>query len=755
MKPSSQANFPRENSECAQAAQHSGCGNDLEHSHDHAAQAACSTVAGTATIPASTATRLHVYIPEMDCPAEEQMIRNKLGKLSGVRHLEFDLLQRYLQVEHDSGQREPVLKALQALGFTPTQAEQTKQIVAPKTGSSVWRIVFAVVLALMAELLGWLGLTPLGVIALSVVAIALSGVGVYRKGIIALKNLQLNINALMSIAVTGAVFLGQWPEAAMVMSLFSLAEWLEARSLEKARLAVDSLMQLSPDTVMASRDGQQWETRAARDVQAGWWLRVAPGARLALDGYLREGIAVVNQAHITGESAPVEKAAGELLYAGSINGMNEVQYQASGAFDQTLLARIARSVQQAQANKAPVQRMVDQFARYYTPAVVLLALGVALLLPLLAGWSWSAAIYKALVLLVIACPCALVISTPIAVVSALAQAARMGILVKGGAYLEKARHIRYLALDKTGTLTKGHPVLQADYALADATQAQQYRIWASLLAQRSDHPASQAVAKAFSALSDDALVVSDFAATPGAGVQANWQGQSLRLGKREWVLQLSGQQTAWQSIEQDVAEQGATLVYLGSQEGLLMLFAVMDELKPEAQAIVQQLQHEGVQPTILSGDHLAAVRYMAKQAGISDYEAALLPQDKQDWVASKSAQGVVAMVGDGINDAPALARADIGIAMGAMGSDMAIETADIALMDDALQKIPDIIVLSKRLHRVLVQNITAALGIKAVFLVLAMLGMASMWMAVFADVGASLLVVVNSLRLLREQPARG
>lgn len=730
---------------------------ERDHSHDHGhscqptnvcGAAACGAgVADGSTVPPSTDKRLYVYVPEMDCPAEEQMIRNKLSKLSEVRDIEFDLMQRQLLVHHDEGARANILSNLRALGFNPVQHNESVTA-KPPAGVSVWRIAASVGLALTAEGLGWLGLSELGVIAVSLVAILLSGLSVYRKGFVALKNGQLNINALMSIAVTGAVLLRQWPEAAMVMSLFTLAEWLEARALDKARVAVDSLMQLSPDTVMASQDGQQWQSMPAQTVQVGTWLRVAPGERLALDGYLLEGLAIVNQAHITGESAPVEKTPGQQLYAGSINGMSELRYQASAAFDQTLLARIARSVQQAQANKAPVQRMVDQFARYYTPIVVLLAVGVALLLPLLASWSWYDAIYKALVLLVIACPCALVISTPIAVVSALAQAARMGILVKGGAYLEKARHIRYLALDKTGTITRGQPSLQHRYVLAEPLRQAVYQQWAKMLAERSDHPASQAVAQGLDDATPNAQDIGEFEAIPGAGVQAMYQGQTLRLGKRSWVAELATNPQPLLAADHEAAKMGASLVYLGSSDGLLMLFAVMDQLKEDAPAVIKQLHRLGIETAVLSGDHPAAVQYMAERAGVKEYQASLLPQDKLDWVTEKSTQGAVAMVGDGINDAPALARADIGIAMGALGSDMAIETADIALMDDELHKLPALILLSHRLHRVLVENISVALGIKLLFLVLALMGMASMWMAVFADVGASLLVVVNSLRLL-------
>lgn len=747
-----------------------------EHGHGHGHDASCQhSAAPSIEIPVcapatchsssapsemtdlahSTQTQLHAYIPEMDCPAEEQMIRTKLGKLKAVLELEFNLMQRRLRVEHLAGQGDSVLIALRQLGFNPVLAgagagQQQDKSVVPVATASLWRMCVAVILALGAEALAWAQGPEYLVIAMAIIAIGLSGWSVYKKGLVALRNGQLNINALMSIAVTGAVLLRQWPEAAMVMALFSVAEWLEARSLDRARQAVDKLMDLAPDLVQVSQDGLQWQSVSARQVQANTWVRVPPGGRLALDGYLRTGVALLNQAHITGESAPVEKRAGDMVYAGSINGLSELRYQVSGAFDQTLLAKIARSVQHAQASKAPVQRFVDQFSRYYTPAVVVLALGIALLLPLLFNWAWHDAIYKALVLLVIACPCALVISTPVAVVSALAHAASRGILVKGGAYLEKARRLRFLALDKTGTLTQGKPQLQTGHLLSSQYNAGHCEQLALILAQGSDHPASQALARGLSPVESLSMVVAEFQAEPGGGVQAWVDGELLRLGKRSWVLELTGLAADKQAIEQEAEQKGASLVYLGNKQGLLMFFEVLDTLKPEASNVIAQLKALGIQTTILSGDHPAAVRYMAEQAGISHYQAAMLPQDKLAWVEQSSAQGLVGMVGDGINDAPALARADIGIAMGALGSDMAIETADIALMDDDLAKLPALILQSRRLHTVLVQNISLALGIKLVFLVLAALGMASMWMAVFADVGTSLLVVLNSLRLLRD-----
>ncbi len=734
-----------------------------DHSHDHSHEhdqvrpdsqahegACCSSpaVGPTVALAASTDTRLVVHIADMDCPAEENMIRSGLKRLDQVQSLGFDLMQRVLTVEHAEGARDKVLNALRGLGFEPRMADEAP-VPAASPRQGLVRIVAAVVLALGAEISHWLAAPEWLIVVLAGAAILSGGVQVYKKGWIALRNGQLNINALMSIAVTGAVILAQWPEAAMVMSLFSLAEWIEARSLDRARSAVDSLLKLVPDEVLVSTDGSQWQRMPANQVQAGWQVRVAPGERFGLDGKVLQGVSTVNQAPITGESAPVDKAPGDEVFAGTINGMGELVYQVQSAHDETLLARITRSVQEAQANKAPIQRFVDQFSRVYTPLVVLAAVVMALALPLMGGVSWTESVYRALVLLVIACPCALVISTPVAVVSALASAARAGILIKGGVYLERARQLRYLAVDKTGTLTLGEPSLSEYGSLRQSLSDGDVLDMALALAERSDHPASQAIARG--RVSSGSLSLDQFEAVAGNGVQAQGVTGQLRLGKRSWVLGSHQAQTS--PAELQAVQSGATMVYLGDEQGLLAWFAMSDTLRPTTTQAIRDLQALGVQVEVLSGDHEQAVRHVAQQAGIQDFRGGLLPQDKLDRIEEKLAKGLVAMVGDGINDAPALARADVGIAMGALGSDIAIETADVALMDDDLGKIAVLMRQSRALHLVLWQNISLALGIKAVFLVMALTGQATMWMAVFADVGASLLVVLNSLRLLRARNA--
>ncbi|NYT78266.1 heavy metal translocating P-type ATPase [Alcaligenaceae bacterium] len=645
-------------------------------------------------------------------------------------------------------------------------------------GQSWYVLAIAAVAALAAEVSGWLGASVWVGLALALAAIAISGVGVYRNGLVSLMRGDLNINALMSIAVTGAVLLGHWPEAAMVMVLFAIAEHIEERSLDRARNAVERLMQVAPATVSMQTDSGQWVDTPAIEVVPGSLLRVRPGERIGLDGHVVDGLSFVDQAPITGESIPVQKGQGDRVFAGTINGMAELQYRVDAVFRDTLLARIIHAVHAAQASKAPTQRFIDRFARIYTPAVCLIALAVAAVPPLLLPEAlWADWAYKALVLLVIACPCALVISTPVAIVSGLAAAARHGILIKGGVYLEQGRKMAWLALDKTGTLTSGAPVLQ-EFSLLDSAydEAQCRRIAASLGA-RSDHPVSQALARSYKG---ELQMVQGFHAVPGAGVQGSVDGVMYTLASPSGVAALvlrgknepgvpirdegNGQTRASTTSTDEGAhtealyphpigewqERGYTVTALAVAGQLIAAFAVADSIRPGSREAVSSLHALGVSTVVLSGDNAATVRHVAAEVGIDAAHGGLLPDEKLRTVEHYAAQGTVGMVGDGINDAPALARADIGFAMGVMGSDVAIETADVALMDDDLRKIPQFLRLSRATHAVLVQNISLALGIKLVFLVLTLAGLGTMWMAVFADVGASLLVVANSLRLLRK-----
>ncbi|EOV1697909.1 TPA: heavy metal translocating P-type ATPase [Yersinia enterocolitica] len=704
------------------------------------------------TDEASAEQTTKITIAKMDCPTEEALIRNKLGTLAGVAELDFNLMQRTLSVRHTEHALPDVLAVLQTLGFE-AQVRYTAETVSASfatTPTNWWPLGISLVAALSAEAVYWFHYgSHWFVIVLALVAIFTGGLSTYKKGWIALKNRNLNMNALMSIAVTGAMLIGHWPEAAMVMVLFALAEVIETKSLDRARNAIRGLLDMTPEQATVQQADGTWREISAKQIAIGSRARVKPGERIALDGEVLEGRSTVNQAPITGESLPVEKSPGDPVFAGTINESGSFEYRVTAVASNSTLARIIHAVEAAQGSRAPTQRFVDQFARWYTPIVFALAIAVALLPPLFMGALWLDWIYRALVLLVVACPCALVISTPVSIVSGLAAAARHGILIKGGVYLEEGSKLRWLALDKTGTITHGKPA-QTDFVPWGSSLASDGRSIAASLAARSDHPVSKAVAQAAQTDAIALIDVDEFSALPGRGVQGKINGEVYHLGNHRMLEEL-GQCTP--ELEQRIAAletAGKTVVMLVGAKAVHALFAVADTIKESSRSAIAELHALGINTMMLTGDNSHTAQAIAAQAGIDRAQGNLLPDDKLREVELLAIKGKVGMVGDGINDAPALARADIGFAMGAAGTDTAIEIADVALMDDNLRKIPTFVRLSRATAQVLMQNIVLALGIKAVFLVLTFTGQATMWMAVFADMGASLLVVFNGLRLLRK-----
>jgi Cd2+/Zn2+-exporting ATPase len=701
---------------------------------------------------------LLLRIPAMDCPTEEGQIRRALEPMGGLRQLRFDLPGRTLAIDAPEATWPAVLSAIQAAGFAaqtvsaPPAAAET----ARRQRAELWRLGAALAVAALAEglhlvapeTLPW----RLAGMAVAAVAIALSGLAVLRKGLSALRRGVLDINALMGVAVVGAFVIGQWPEAAMVMALYALAETIEARSVERARNAIAGLLALSPPRAEVRQADGRWLPQPAGDIAVGATVRVKPGERFALDGRVTAGQGAVDQSPVTGESIPVDKGPGDEVFAGTINQSGALEFEVTRPATDTVLARTIHAVEQAQAQRAPTQRFVDRFAAVYTPAVFVLALMVAVLGPLLLGWAWATAVYKALVLLVIACPCALVISTPVTVVSGLSAAARRGILIKGGVHLEQARRLRVVALDKTGTLTEGRPRLVAQRVLATALPEAQVVHIARGLAARSDHPVSKAVA---AGLGGEVAVVDGFAAEPGRGVLGRVGGHAFVLGNHRWIHERGQCSEALEALMAEHEAQGRTLSLLADDEQVLALFAVADTTRPTSREAVAELGAMGIRTVMLTGDNPSTARAIAAQVGITEVHADLLPQDKQRIVAELGALQPVAMVGDGVNDSPSLAAAAIGFSLGGAGTDTAKEAADVLVMNDDLRRVPETIRLSRRTHAVLWQNITLALGIKVVFFGLAVFGSATMWMAVFADMGASLLVVANGLRLLRAgEPAR-
>lgn len=692
-------------------------------------------------------------IAKMDCPTEEALIRNKLATVAGVADLDFNLIQRTLAVRHAPNTLPDVLAALKSLDFVvqvlDAKDNTPSSAVLPPPSNNWWPLGISLVAASAAETVYWLyNGNHWSVMVLALVAIFTSGLSTYKKGWIALKNRNLNINALMSIAVTGAMLIGHWPEAAMVMVLFVLAEVIEAKSLDRARSAIRGLLDLAPERATVQQPDGTWREVGVKQVEIGSRIRVKPGERIALDGEILKGHSTVNQAPITGESLPVEKAPGDPVFAATINESGSFEYRVTTMASNSTLTRIIHAVEAAQGSRAPTQRFIDQFSRWYTPIMIGIAITVALVPPLFMGAAWLDWIYRALVLLIVACPCALVIATPVSIVSGLAAAARHGILIKGGVYLEVGHKLRWLALDKTGTITHGKPAQTDFIAWANASPTSSRSIAASLTA-RSDHPVSKAVTRAANAEGVALHEVTEFAALPGRGVRGSIDGVIYHLGNHRMLEEL-GRCTP--ELAQRIAAletEGKTVVVLVGTSGAQALIAVADTIKDSSRSAIAELHALGINTMMLTGDNQHTAQAIATQAGIARAQGNLLPQDKLREVEQLAQTGKVGMVGDGINDAPALARADIGFAMGAAGTDTAIELADVALMDDDLRKIPTFVRLSRATAQVLKQNIVLALGIKVVFLVLIFTGHATMWMAVFADMGASLLVVGNGLRLLR------
>ena len=694
-------------------------------------------------------------IENMDCPTEEALIRKKLASVSGIESLDFNLMQRMLTVGHNLNSLDAIESALGSIGMQAvlqigeTSTKDSSLEPMPKT--NWWPLAIAGITATLAEIMELLQLgNQWIVIALVIASIASGGLTTYKKGWIALKNGNLNINALMSIAVTGAMAIGSWPEAAMVMFLFTLAEVIEAKSLDRARNAIRGLLDLTPETATVQQADGSWVLTDVKAIALGALVRVRPGERIALDGILISGNSAVNQAPITGESLPVDKIVGDEVFAGTINQTGSFEYKVTAEATHSTLARIIHAVEAAQGSRAPTQRFVDQFARLYTPAVFLLAVLVAVLPPLLMAQSWQEWIYKALVMLVIACPCALVISTPVTIVSGLAAAARKGILIKGGAFLEAGRSMKVLAVDKTGTLTYGKPA-QTDFFALSSNDKHIHEIAISLAA-RSDHPVSLAIAHANQEQKNDLKTVDSFEAILGRGVKGVIEGNLYYLGNHRLIEELGLCSDDIENRLLPLEQQGKTAVLLTNQTEVLAIIAVADTVRETSKQAIDELHQLGVTTIMLTGDNQHTAKAIGKQVGVDEIMGNLLPEDKLKIIDSrlkKDPNVKVGMVGDGINDAPALARASIGFAMGAAGTDTAIETADVALMDDDLRKIATFIRLSKSTALILTQNIVLALGIKAIFLVLTFTGQATMWMAVFADMGASLLVVANGLRLLR------
>ncbi|EPR28827.1 Lead, cadmium, zinc and mercury transporting ATPase [Geobacillus sp. WSUCF1] len=588
-------------------------------------------------------------------------------------------------------------------------------------------------------------------VAMYLAAIVIGGYSLFWTGLRNLVSWQFDMKTLMTIAILGATAIGEWQEGAVVVILFAISEALERYSMENARRSIASLMEMAPVEAIIRR-GPEEMTVPVEDVRVGDVMIVKPGGKIALDGIVISGASTVNEAAITGESLPVEKTVGDAVFAGTLNGEGFLEVEVTKRADETTLAKMIDLVEEAQAERAPMQAFVDRFARYYTPFVIVTALLIALVPPLVMGGEWLDWIYRGLAVLVIGCPCALVISTPVAIVTAIGNAARRGVLIKGGVYLEQIGRLRAVALDKTGTLTEGKPAV-TNVVVYEGTREQLLAI-AAAIEKRSQHPLASAIirkAEEEGAPFLDASVDA-FQSLTGKGVKAAVGNETYYIGSPALFTSLIGKLP--DEAEKQISafrDEGKTVMAVGTTDRLLGLIAAADQLRPSAPETVAALRRLGVAEVVMvTGDHEQTAQAIGRQAGVSDIRAGLLPEQKLSAIRElKQRCGITAMVGDGVNDAPALAAADIGVAMGGAGTDAALETADVVLMADDLRQLPYTVHLGRRTLAVIRQNIAVALGLKVLALVAAVPGWLTLWLAVFADMGATLLVTFNSMRLLR------
>ena len=693
-------------------------------------------------------------IEGMDCHEEVAILEKRLKKLAGLEALDADVLSQRLKIKYDAAKlnTSTIAEAVAQTGMRAWLEHEAPTGTAPSAETRRLFVVTSGVLVAAGMAIEYAGVDRRAVIAAYAAAIASGGFYSVRRALHAARSLALDINVLMLVAVAGAMVLGEWSEGAAVVFLFALAQLLEARAMERARGAIRALMDLTPAEALVRGGGAVAEFRRVPvdEIAIGDVVIVKPGEKIPLDGVVAHGESHVNQAPVTGESLPVEKRAGDEVFAGTINGRGALDVTVTRRRADSTLAHIIQMVERAQAQRAPSQTFVERFARIYTPAVLILAVAIAILPPVLGGAGWGVWIYRALVLLVISCPCALVISTPVSVVSALAAAARKGVLIKGGAHLERLADVRCVAFDKTGTLTKGELRVAGVASLNGAAPERILQLAASLEI-RSEHPIGTAIVAHARDQHIALAPVENFQSLPGLGAQAFVNGVLVVVGNHR-LFEERGICSADVHARLDaLAADGQTMVIVGGERPLGVI-GVSDHPRESARDAVQVLRDHGIHHVaLLTGDHQTAARALGEAVGVDEVFAGLLPGDKVAAVQElRRRHGSVAMVGDGINDAPALAAADVGIAMGVAGTAAALETADVALMADELLKIPYALRLSRATVRNIRANIAFSIALKSAFLVMAVMGVATLWMAVLADMGASLIVIANALRLLRE-----
>jgi Zn2+/Cd2+-exporting ATPase len=697
-------------------------------------------------------------IEGMDCHDEVQILERRLGHLPGLEALTADILNQRLRVTYDAARLSAadVAEAVNATGMRAWLENERPGAPAPGRAASGLRLVVisgvAFAIGLLLQALG-AGDAPVRVAFLA--AIAAGGANTARRAWPAARALALDISVLMLVAVAGALAIGQWAEGAAVIFLFAFAQWLEARSMDRARHAIRALMDLAPSEALVRRDGRE-ERIPVDTLSVGDTVIVKPGEKIPIDGRVTEGASDVNQAPITGESLPVAKQQGDEVLGGTINGQGALLLRVTRVRRDTTMARIINLVELAQSRRAPSQSFVERFARYYTPAVIVAAVLVAVVPPAAFGQRVGDWFYRSLVLLVISCPCALVISTPVSIVSALAGAARRGVLIKGGAHLERMASVRVVAFDKTGTLTRGRPEVVEVIPL-DGRPARDVLRLAAAIEARSEHPVAYAILRAAEHAGLPLSAGDAFRALPGRGAEATVGDAAVLVGNHRLFEERGLCSPAIDERLDEVGRAGRTAVLVASGHRAVGIISVADATRNGGREAVGRLRRAGVARVVmLTGDNERTAAAIGAGLGLDEWRAELLPADKVAAVEELRARhGAVAMVGDGVNDAPALAAADVGIAMGVAGTDAALETADVALMTDDLLAVPAVLRLGRITVRNIRTNIAVALILKALFLALAIAGLATLWMAVAADMGASLLVIANGLRLLHAGGRQG
>ncbi|KQL43582.1 ATPase [Brevibacillus choshinensis] len=731
---------------------HHQCGTD--HVHDHSGMKLLpvigSETAAAGAISMERLSRGAVYrIIGMDCSSCAKSLEKHMKSIAAVQEVSVNFSTGKMQIVQQGLSDEAIVSEVSKAGYAASPLSRGRGQKTEQTDGVGTRLAVISGILLALGFLGSFTSIPEPVL---IVCYALSMiVGGYRparSAFYAIKSGSLDMNVLMSVAAIGAALIGEWLEGATVVWLFAIGNWLQTNSIEKTRDSIRTLMDLAPAEAWV-KQGASMVRRPVEDVGVGDVIVVKPGEKVPLDGEILAGVSSVNQAPITGESIPVDKQVGDFVFAGSVNESGSLEVRVTRLVEDTAIAKIIHLVEEAQEKKAPTQAFVDKFAALYTPIVLVLALLVIVFPPLFGWGTWGDWFYKGLELLVVACPCALVISTPVAIVSAIGNAARNGVLIKGGTFLEKAGAITAIAFDKTGTLTVGKP--QVSQIVAPSDKEDEVLAIARTIEEHSRHPIAQAILAYANEKKIASLVGQDFRVLVGKGAEATIDGENYFAGKPALFSEKGVSLTAWTDQIESLQQEGNTIVMIGTSQAILGMIAVSDMIRDISVGAIGKLKAAGIDEIVmLTGDNRGTAAKVAKLTGVSRYFAELLPEDKVAAIKKLQQEGkTVAMVGDGINDAPALATADLGIAMGGAGTDTAMETADIVLMADNLEKLPHTVNISRKALQIIQQNIWFSIIVKLVALILIFPGWLTLWLAVLSDTGAALIVILNSMRLLR------